>query len=83
MTALVHHSLTNRQVFPAHSRFAAPRRSEVFAGLGTTLRLWRRRMRERRELAVLSPRDLRDIGVSSSDVWHEIRLPFWRSSLRR
>jgi uncharacterized protein YjiS (DUF1127 family) len=35
-------------------------------------------MREREELAALTDRDLRDIGASSSDVWHEIRRPFWR-----
>jgi len=83
MAVLVHQSLTNCQALPPHARFAVPPRSGLFARLTKTLLLWRGRMRERRELALLNPRDLRDIGVSSSDVWHEIKQPFWRSTLRR
>lgn len=83
MAVLVHQSLTNCQALPLHARFAAPPRSGLFARLTKTLLLWRRRMRERNELALLSPRDLRDIGVSPSDAWHEIKQPFWRSTLRR
>jgi uncharacterized protein YjiS (DUF1127 family) len=40
--------------------------------------LWRRRMRDRRRLAVLTDRDLRDIGLSRSDAHWEYRKPFWR-----
>jgi uncharacterized protein YjiS (DUF1127 family) len=40
--------------------------------------VWRRRMRDRRRLAVLTDRDLRDIGLSRSDAHWEYRKPFWR-----
>ncbi|MGA3404001.1 MAG: DUF1127 domain-containing protein [Acetobacteraceae bacterium] len=83
MAALVHPSLTNCQGLHYAARFAAPARPGLFAGLTATLRLWHRRSRERQELARLSQRELRDMRVSSADVWHEIRQPFWRSSLRR
>jgi uncharacterized protein YjiS (DUF1127 family) len=42
------------------------------------LREWRRRSRERAELAQLDDRMLRDIGVSRGDVLAEINKPFWR-----
>ena len=43
------------------------------------LREWRRRSRDRAELARFDERMLRDIGISPGDVWHEINKPFWRS----
>ena len=36
---------------------------------------WRRRVRGRRELALIS---LRDIGLTRYDAFQEIRKPFWR-----
>ena len=42
------------------------------------LRKWRRRSRQRAELARLDERMLRDIGLTPGDVWHEINKPFWR-----
>ena len=48
--------------------------SRIFA----TLRKWRRRSRERAELARLDDRMLRDIGITRGDVWDEINKPFWR-----
>jgi uncharacterized protein YjiS (DUF1127 family) len=53
--------------------------SGVFAQLGETLRLWRKRQRERRELARWSDRDLHDVGLSWSDVVREAEKPFWRA----
>ena len=44
-----------------------------------TLREWRRRSRDRAELARFDERMLRDIGVARADVWREINKPFWRS----
>ena len=44
----------------------------------STLSEWRRRSRDRAELAALDDRALRDIGVSRVDVWREINKPFWR-----
>ena len=39
---------------------------------------WRNRARQRRHLAELDDRLLRDIGISRVHVEHEISLPFWR-----
>ena len=44
-----------------------------------TLHLWRQRYRDRRELARWTERDLHDIGVSRSDIAHELEKPFWRA----
>ena len=38
---------------------------------------WRARARERRHLARLDDRMLRDIGLSRADVERECRRPFW------
>lgn len=48
--------------------------SRVLAQLG----LWRRRARERNQLARLSERDLHDIGMSRGTVYAELQKPFWR-----
>jgi uncharacterized protein YjiS (DUF1127 family) len=42
------------------------------------LRLWRSRYRARRELVKLSPRDLRDIGLTPAQAGFEADKPFWR-----
>jgi uncharacterized protein YjiS (DUF1127 family) len=39
---------------------------------------WRRRVRGRRELALMSDRSLRDIGLTRYDAVQEIRKPIWR-----
>ena len=39
---------------------------------------WLQRARERRELARLGDRDLRDFGASFGDRVAELRKPFWR-----
>lgn len=67
MAEIAHHSLINSQVS------AVPHR--VLATLG----LWRRRIRERRQLARLSEHDLHDIGVSRGTLYNELRKPFWRA----
>jgi uncharacterized protein YjiS (DUF1127 family) len=43
------------------------------------IRLWRRRVRERRELAQLDYRTLRDVGITPAEVEHECNKPFWRA----
>jgi len=58
--------------------FIAPK-TGIFAQLGETLRLWRKRKLERRELARWSERDLHDVGLSWSDVVREAEKPFWRA----
>jgi uncharacterized protein YjiS (DUF1127 family) len=40
---------------------------------------WRRRARGRTELAALSDRELRDIGMTRYDARREIGKPFWRA----
>ncbi len=44
-----------------------------------TLALWHERDRQRRQLASLDGRFLRDIGISSSDAAYEANKPFWRA----
>ena len=51
----------------------------IWASVGETLHLWRRRYRDRRELARWTEDDLHDIGVSRSDIEHELEKPFWRA----
>jgi uncharacterized protein YjiS (DUF1127 family) len=46
--------------------------------LAVTLWLWVERVRQRRALADLDDRLLRDIGLTRADVWLEIKKPFWR-----
>jgi uncharacterized protein YjiS (DUF1127 family) len=49
--------------------------TDWFRGLVET---WRARIGERRALARLDYRDLRDIGVSRWEVERELAKPFWR-----
>jgi uncharacterized protein YjiS (DUF1127 family) len=51
----------------------------LFAQLGETLHVWHERQRQRRELAQWTERDLHDIGLSWSDIVHEVEKPFWRA----
>jgi uncharacterized protein YjiS (DUF1127 family) len=39
---------------------------------------WRERSRVRRQLAVMSDRELHDMGVCRAEVADEIGRPFWR-----
>jgi uncharacterized protein YjiS (DUF1127 family) len=67
-------------------RATAPRRRTlwwllVFAvtRLAALLAAWRRRARSRRALARLGAHELRDIGISEAERWHECAKAFWRS----
>lgn len=51
----------------------------LFAYLSDTFRTWRDRVRQRRELAQWTDRDLHDVGLSWSDIVHEAEKPFWRA----
>jgi uncharacterized protein YjiS (DUF1127 family) len=51
----------------------------LFAELHTLIAEWRHRARGRRELAALSDRCLRDIGLTRYDANREARKPFWRA----
>jgi len=50
----------------------------VFASVRDALHAWRRRSRERAELAALDDRMLQDIGLSRGDAEFLINKPFWR-----
>jgi uncharacterized protein YjiS (DUF1127 family) len=50
----------------------------AFAAVGEVLATWRRRAQERRELANIDHRTLRDLGISPTDVQFEANKPFWR-----
>jgi uncharacterized protein YjiS (DUF1127 family) len=42
------------------------------------VRVWRERRRARRQLSVMSVRELTDIGLCRGEITHEIGKPFWR-----
>jgi uncharacterized protein YjiS (DUF1127 family) len=50
----------------------------VLARMASELGEWRRRLRDRRALAAMSDRSLRDIGLTRYDADWEARKPFWR-----
>ena len=50
----------------------------VVGSMLALVRLWRERRRVRRQLAVMSERELRDIGICRPEIAHEIGKPFWR-----
>ena len=67
MSTLTHESMTNHH------------HSGIFARIGETLHVWRKRRLDRRQLAELGPRDLHDVGLSWSDIVYEAEKPFWRA----
>jgi len=68
-------TLTWRQWFKAGVTMA--RREAEFAL--STLKVWRNRMRQRRELSGLDNRALKDIGISRFDAALEAAKPFWKA----
>lgn len=52
--------------------------SEWMVGLANVLQTWREQTRQRRHLAALDDRMLRDIGASAADVERETRKWFWQ-----
>jgi uncharacterized protein YjiS (DUF1127 family) len=77
--------MTAIHLYSGHGRPGAIRRSAaldalndathwVFAGL----REWRRRSRDRAELAGLDERMLQDIGLTRGDAEFLVNKPFWR-----
>ena len=49
------------------------------SGVVETLRTWRERYQQRRELAQWTERDLHDLGLSWSEMLAEADKPFWRA----
>jgi len=60
-----------------HYRAEAPLMATVSA-VGQLLATWRRRARERQELARLDHRTIRDLGISPTEIQFEANKPFWR-----
>ena len=55
-----------------HGTFPQPK---PLLGLIALWRAWRRRGQERQEAARWTERDLRDVGLTSADVWRELHRP--------
>jgi uncharacterized protein YjiS (DUF1127 family) len=51
----------------------------VIAVVFAYVSVWRERGRARRQLAVMSDRELQDIGICRSEIAYEIGKPFWRA----
>ena len=60
-----------------HYSSKAPR-AGTFTAFNQILETWRRRAQERRELANLDHRTIRDLGLSPSEIRFEANKPFWR-----
>lgn len=60
-----------------HYRSETPLLATVSA-VSQLLETWRRRTRERRELATMDLRTMRDLGISRTDIQFEANKPFWR-----
>lgn len=55
------------------------RRSASYLGRALALLdIWRQRLRDRRALALMDERSLRDLGLTRYDAFYEARKPFWR-----
>jgi uncharacterized protein YjiS (DUF1127 family) len=65
---------TTLNAFLADSR---PQHAGLLNRIGATLRLWRQRSRDRAELARLTPRDARDLGIDPGQIAYETSKPFW------
>jgi len=50
----------------------------TFAAFAKVIGTWRTRSRERRELAQLDARSLRDLGLNPGNIQFEANKPFWR-----
>ena len=62
----------------AWRRFVGRRMAAAGGRAAEIVLLWMERARQRRELAELSDRMLRDIGLTRTDAWAEADKPFWR-----
>ena len=74
MTAIHWHAI--RRLPRQHNAVAAL--SDAWSNVAATLREWRRRARDRTELARLDNRMLQDIGLTRSDAEFLINKPFRR-----
>jgi uncharacterized protein YjiS (DUF1127 family) len=66
--------MLSQQIERALRRQRSRARSFI-ALLGT----WRQRSRDRQDLAMMTERELRDLGIKRHDALYEVRKPFWRA----
>jgi uncharacterized protein YjiS (DUF1127 family) len=69
-------TLRQRRAAPRHPGLA--RGTAPTSRLLATLREWRRRLAGRAALRQMSPRQLRDLGITAAEVARECAKPFWR-----
>ena len=55
-----------------------PSLAGTFTAVAKVIGTWRERSRERRELALLDARSLRDLGLNPGNIRFEANKPFWR-----
>ena len=75
MTVIPLHEIGGPRVGSRRARYAPPRLAQRVLWI---LREWRRRARDRSQLAQLDDRMLRDIGLTRADAEFLINKPFWR-----
>jgi uncharacterized protein YjiS (DUF1127 family) len=56
-----------------------PRAHTILASIADAFSAWQERASQRRTLARLDDRLLRDMGLSRADVEHEVSKPFWQA----
>jgi uncharacterized protein YjiS (DUF1127 family) len=76
MSSSIHTSLRDFHLSPHPARSAV---GLLLSRTAATIRLWRKRAREKRLLMQLNERDWHDMGVSQSDIDAELNRPFWRA----
>jgi len=76
MSSLIHSGLRD---FHPSSLPAQAGHPSLLERVTDTLRVWRKRAREKRALEQLGERDWQDFGASRSDIDTELRRPFWRA----
>ena len=78
MTAIHLHARHETADTHGHGHAALDALSEATGRVFATLREWRRRSRDRAELASLDARTLADIGLTRGDAEFLANKPFWK-----
>jgi uncharacterized protein YjiS (DUF1127 family) len=63
-------------VLPAGREFDRP--ASYLRRALALLYTWRQRLRDRRALALMDERSLRDLGLTRYEAFYEVHKPFWR-----
>ncbi len=63
----------------SYTNVNVPHVPSVVGAIAEAIATWRQRARERSQLALLSDRDIRDLGLTAQDAEYEINKPFWRA----